>query len=90
MKNLVSIAALALAIASTPAMAQDMSDVVVADQKAPTVADAEAFIAAAEKDLFDFTVEASKVQWINATYITDDTDAMAAIKASASATVGAF
>ncbi len=78
MKYLVSIAALALAIAATPAMAQDMSEVVVADQKAPTVADAEAFIATAEKDLFDFVVESSKVQWINATYITDDTDALAA------------
>src|SRR5690606_32976271 len=34
--------------------------------------------AAAEKDLFDYTVEASQVNWVNATYITDDTDAMAA------------
>ena len=45
---------------------------------APTAADAEAFIAAAEKDLFDYTVEASQVNWVNATYITEDTDAMAA------------
>ena len=44
----------------------------------PTAADADAFIAAAEKDLFDYTVEASQVNWVNSTYLTEDTDAMAA------------
>jgi peptidyl-dipeptidase A len=68
MKKYVSGLALAAALASAPALAQS----------APTVADAEAFIAAAEKDLFSFSVEAGKVAWINATYITDDTDALAA------------
>src|SRR3546814_9594321 len=28
--------------------------------------------------LFDYSVEASQVNWVNSTYITDDTDAMAA------------
>ncbi|RYD43718.1 MAG: peptidase M2 family protein, partial [Sphingomonadales bacterium] len=42
-----------------------------------TAADADAFIAAAEKDLFDYTVEASQVNWVNSTYLTEDTDAMA-------------
>ena len=60
---------LAVALAA-PAQAQDT--------KAATAEDAEAFIAAAEKDLFDYSLEASKVYWINATYITDDTDALAA------------
>jgi peptidyl-dipeptidase A len=68
MKKYVSGLALAVALASAPALAQN----------APTVADAEGFIAAAEKDLFSFSVEAGKVAWINATYITDDTDALAA------------
>jgi peptidyl-dipeptidase A len=44
----------------------------------PTISDAEAFIASAEKTLLDFSVEAGRVQWINATYISDDTDALAA------------
>ncbi len=44
----------------------------------PTVADAEAFIASAEKVLFDFSVDASRVAWINNTFITEDTDALAA------------
>ena len=39
---------------------------------------ADAFVAAVEKDLFDYSVEASQVNWVNATYITEDTDAMAA------------
>ncbi|MFO6447563.1 M2 family metallopeptidase [Erythrobacter sp. NE805] len=36
------------------------------------------FVAAAEKDFYDYTVEASQVNWVNSTYITEDTDAMAA------------
>jgi peptidyl-dipeptidase A len=69
MKYLVSVVALAAASISVPAMAQT---------DAPTVAEAEAFIAAAEKDLFAFSVEGGRVAWINSTYITDDTDALAA------------
>ncbi len=75
MKNLVSIAALAFATLSLPSIAVAQETTVVA---APTVADAEAFIAAAEKDLYNFSVESAQVAWINATYITDDTDALAA------------
>ena len=43
-----------------------------------TAAQADAFVAAAEKDLFDYSVEASRVNWENATNITDATDAAAA------------
>ncbi len=43
-----------------------------------TPAGAEAFLAAAEKDLFDYSLEAAQVYWVNATYLTQDTDAMAA------------
>jgi peptidyl-dipeptidase A len=68
-KNFVSAVALAAALISTPVMAQET---------APTVADAEAFLAKVEKDLFDFSVEGGRVAWINSTYITDDTDALAA------------
>ena len=76
MKNLVSIAALAFASLSIPTvvMAQDSA----AASSAPTVAEANAFVAAAEKDLFDFSIEAGRVAWINSTHITDDTDALAA------------
>ena len=73
MKAMISTLSLALSLAvATPALAQ------AAPAAAPTAADADAFIASVEKDLFDYTVEASEVNWVNATYITDDTDAMAA------------
>ena len=43
-----------------------------------TAADADAFVAKAEKQLADISIEGNRAGWINATYITDDTDAMAA------------
>ena len=62
-------AALALGVSAAPAFA---------DAAAPTVAEADAFVAAAEKESYEFSLEANKVFWINATFITDDTDALAA------------
>ena len=44
---------------------------------APTIADAEAFVVAAEKELYDYTVSAGRVFWVNSTYLTDDTNALA-------------
>lgn len=43
-----------------------------------TRAGAAAFVDAVEKDLFDYSIEASQVYWVNATYITPDISAMAA------------
>jgi peptidyl-dipeptidase A len=69
MKPLISVAALALSLAVTmPAFAQ----------AAPTAADADSFVAKAEKEFSDFGVFNAQVSWINNTYITDDTDAVAA------------
>lgn len=76
MKNLVSLAALAVATFSTPSFAATLDTAAVS--AAPSVAEAEAFLSRAEKDLFDFSVEGGRVAWINSTYITDDTDALAA------------
>jgi peptidyl-dipeptidase A len=67
---MVSALAVAAALAGGAAIAQNAA--------APTKADAEAFVAKAEKELADFSVEAARVAWINATYITDDTDALSA------------
>ncbi|MHA6333330.1 M2 family metallopeptidase [Qipengyuania sp. CAU 1752] len=36
------------------------------------------WVAMVEADLFDYSVEASRVHWVNSTYITEDTDALAA------------
>ncbi len=71
MKTLVSTLALGLSLAMA-------SPVLAATPPAPTAADADKFIADAEKVLGDFSVYNGQVQWINNTYITDDTDAVAA------------
>ena len=45
---------------------------------AATAAEADAFVAQAEKELAEFSIVNSRAQWVNSTYITDDTDALAA------------
>src|SRR3546814_8104519 len=71
MKAMISTLSLALSLAvATPALAQ--SAPTAASAAAPTAADADAFIAGVEKDLFDYSVEASQVNWVNSTYITED------------------
>ncbi len=71
---------LALSLAS-PALADHHGD-------KPAMAETSAFpmtpqgasdwIDMVEQDLFDYSLEAAKIYWINATYITQDTDALAA------------
>lgn len=61
--------ALGLAVAATqPARAAD----------APTAADAAAFVASAEQQLAALSEYAARVAWVNATYITEDTDWLSA------------
>ncbi len=48
------------------------------DTSKVTAADADAFVANAEKQLGDYSLLNARVQWINNTYISDDTDAVAA------------
>jgi peptidyl-dipeptidase A len=43
-----------------------------------TAQDVARFVADAEKELYDFSIDLNRAGWINATYITDDTDAIAA------------
>jgi len=43
-----------------------------------TVEGARAFVAAAEKDSYEFSTIAQQAAWVNSTYLTDDTDALAA------------
>ena len=65
MKIAVSSLALAFSLClATPALAQN----------APTVAEADKFVADAEKEGIDFGNYAAKISWIQATYITDDTN----------------
>ena len=72
MKIAISIAALAAALVASPVLAQQTPTT-----QQPTAAEAEAFLTKAEKALFDQSLISSRAAWINATYITDDTDALA-------------
>ena len=81
---LVASAALATACATTEtAMTDDTSAAgpmtpVAEASSQPTAAEAEAFVARAERELAEFSVINSRAQWVNATYINQDTDALAA------------
>lgn len=44
----------------------------------PTAAEAKAFVDRAEKELADLSVIGGRAAWVNSTYITEDTDALAA------------
>ena len=71
-RQIVSLAALAATLVAVPVAAQQ------ATSPAVTPAQADAFVAAAEKKLADASVDGARIAWVNATYITDDTDALAA------------
>ncbi|USU09428.1 M2 family metallopeptidase [Sphingomonadaceae bacterium OTU29MARTA1] len=71
--RLVSTAALAVALFAAPVTAQTASPAAK-----PTVAEADAYVAAVEKEAADMSIPANQTAWVNATYITDDTDALAA------------
>jgi peptidyl-dipeptidase A len=85
----VSLAALALA-GCTTATTDQAAPVTAASDGAARAAAADAlphpatpegarqFIAQVEKDLFDLSVIGGRAQWVNSTYINDDTDALAA------------
>src|SRR3546814_7146353 len=75
--SVVALAALLASCAST-GVRKTPETAANAQTTALTAADADGFVAAAEKELFDFSVFNAQVQWINNTYITDDTDAVAA------------
>jgi peptidyl-dipeptidase A len=87
----VSLAALAVAGCATTPPAQMAADAPAIVNDTPGTTDspaagaypmtpdgARAFVAAVEKDLFDLSVIGSRAAWINATYINDDSDALAA------------
>ena len=80
LKTAASYIALASFAFSAPAFAGQNQDAAASQEAdtAPSVVDAQAFVEKAEKELYDFSLEAAKIQWVNATYITDDTDAIAA------------
>jgi peptidyl-dipeptidase A len=80
MKTNVSLFALAMTacIAATGAVTAMQPAAPATTAATPSVAEADAFVARAEHELGEFSVINNRAQWVNATYITDDTDALAA------------
>jgi len=71
-RTFISLAALAAALSAVPALAQQST----------TAAQADAFVAEAEKQLSVANVPLQQISWVNATYLTDDTDALSAAAAA--------
>ena len=89
MKRVASVSLLAVALAAcstatspppTPMAASDAAPAAAPGETAfPLTPDgARKFVATVEKDLYDLSVIGGRAAWVNATYITDDTDALAA------------
>lgn len=78
MKTTASLLALAAFAVATPALAKHHEEGEMKADAKPTAADAREFIAETENKMAEFNADASRVYWVNSTYITDDTDAMAA------------
>jgi peptidyl-dipeptidase A len=76
LKSIVSVIALSVAACAVPAFAEDAAPQSAAAK--PTAAEADAFVTAAEKEMYDYIISASRVFWVNSTYLTDDTNALAA------------
>ena len=74
----ISSLALVLSLTAAPAFADAPPVAAVTPAPLPTPGEADVFVARAEKELADFSTPAQQAAWINATYITDDTDAIAA------------
>jgi peptidyl-dipeptidase A len=66
-----------VSIAAVQPAAQPARTATVADV-APSAAEADAFVAAAEHELAEYSVINNRASWVNETYITQDTDALAA------------
>tara|TARA_R100001244_G_scaffold96522_7_gene72321 strand:+ start:18147 stop:19985 length:1839 start_codon:yes stop_codon:yes gene_type:complete len=78
MKTAASIIAIATMVIAPPALAKHHEQDAMEDSAAPTAADARKFVEETEAKLYDFSIDAGRTYWINSTYITDDTDALAA------------
>jgi peptidyl-dipeptidase A len=85
MKIAASILAIATMSLAMPVHATPTDTEKQTELENPTAEDAQNFVAETEQQMFDFSIDAARTYWINSTYITDDTDALAA-KAGAQGT----
>ncbi len=80
MKLLTSAALGALAVSMSPSVAAQTTATAALEQAQypMTAQGAKDWVVMVERDLFDYSIRASRIYWVNATYINDDTDALAA------------
>src|SRR4029450_9694679 len=84
MKRVASVSLLAVALAACSTATSPPPTPMAASDAAPAAgpgrgpASPRQFVASVEKDLYDLSVIGGRAAWVNATYITDDTDALAA------------
>ena len=62
----------------TPGAAKTQGSEMNSSQAKPTIADAEKFMAETESTLSELNIKLARAQWVQATFITDDTEAIAA------------
>lgn len=74
-RSILSLAALAAATALSPAAARPVAAQAAA---APTPASAQAFVKSAEERLYQHNLVAGRAEWVNANFITEDSDALVA------------
>ncbi|MFK7843322.1 MAG: M2 family metallopeptidase [Sphingorhabdus sp.] len=86
MKTATSIWAMATMALASPALAMPTDKEKQREYENPTADDAVNFVADTEYEMFNHSIDAGRIYWINSTYITDDTDALAA-KVGAEGTV---
>jgi len=63
---------------STPGTAKTQESKMSSKQSKPTVADAEKFIVETESTLSELSIKLARAQWVQATFITDDTETISA------------
>jgi len=86
MKFATSALAIATMSLTAPAFAMPTDKEKQRTYENPTAEDARNFVEDTEKEMFDFSIDAGRIYWINSTYINEDTDALAA-KVGAEGTV---
>jgi peptidyl-dipeptidase A len=69
----------ALVVSMTAALEAAWTVRAAAQARKPTAADAAQFVAAAETTLLGLAVEQQRAEWVKSTYITDDTEKLAAL-----------
>src|SRR3989441_370509 len=76
--RLLSLAGMLFIVSSMGPSSHNSNPTLSGSNARPSAAEAEKFIAAAEKKLFELNLKYSRADWVKSTFITDDTEALSA------------